>query len=168
MTSQSSARLALPFLIAGQAQKEVWHNEALALLDLAVQPSVVAVGLDTPPASPATGACWIVGATPDGAWSGQPHAIAGWTDGGWRFVPAQAGMRVWSRADAVDARFDGTRWTLGDLVGNRLVLGGQPMLEARQPAIAAPANGAVIDIEARAAIAAIRAALQSLGLIAAA
>lgn len=168
MTTQTSTRLGLPLLQAGQAQKEVWHNEALLLLDLAVQPSVVAVGLDTPPASPPVGACWIVGAAPTDAWSGQPLAIAGWTEGGWRFVPPQAGMRVWSQTDAADARFDGTGWTVGTLVGNRLVLGGETMLGARQPGIAAPANGSVTDSEARRAIAAILAALQSLGLIGAA
>ncbi|WP_010184834.1 DUF2793 domain-containing protein [Sphingomonas sp. PAMC 26605] len=168
MTLQTSARLGLPLLQAGQAQKEVWHNEALMLLDFAVQPSVAAVGLDTPPASPALGACWIVGAAPGGAWTGQANAIAGWTDGGWRFVPPQPGMRVWSHADGADARFDGTRWTIGTLTGNRLVIDGQAMLEARQPAIAAPANGTVVDVEGRHAIAAILSALQSLGLIAAA
>lgn len=167
MTMQTSARLGLPLLAAGQAQKELSHNEALVLLDFVVQPSVEAVGLDTPPASPAPGACWIVGAAPAGAWSGQAHAIAGWTEGGWRFVAAQPGMRAWSRGDAADARFDGAQWNVGIVTGNRLVLGGATMLGAVQPAIAAPANGTGMDAEARRAIVAILAALQSLGLIAA-
>lgn len=168
MSDQTSTRLGLPLLQPGQAQKELSHNEALTLLDVAVQASVEAVALDTPPASPDLGACWIVGAAPSGAWSGQPHALAGWTEGGWRFVPPHPGMRVWSKADGVDARFDGTAWTVGTIAGARLILGGFTMLGPPRPAIAAPANGGTIDAEARATIATILAALQTLGLIAAA
>lgn len=168
MSDQTSTRLGLPLLQAGQAQKELIHNEALTLLDLAVQASVEAVGLDAPPATPVAGACWIVGETPTGAWTGQAQALAGWTDGGWRFVPARPGMTMWSKADHVDARFDGVRWTVGTIVATRLVIGGFAMLGPPRPAIAAPASGGVIDGEARAAIEAILAALQTLGLVAAA
>lgn len=42
-------RLRLPLLTAGQAQKEVTHNEALLLLDLLVQASVQSAGLTSPP-----------------------------------------------------------------------------------------------------------------------
>lgn len=168
MSDQTSTRLGLPLLQAGQAQKELSHNEALTLLDLAVQASVEAVGLDTPPAAPLPGACWVVGAAPTGDWSGRALALAGWTEGGWRFVAPPPGMTVWSKADRVDARFDGSRWTIGKMVANRLVLGGFPMLGPPQPAIAAPANGSVVDAEARATIATILVALQTLGLISAA
>lgn len=168
MTDQTSDRLGLPLLQAGQAQKELSHNEALTLLDLAVQPSVEAVGTDTPPATAAAGACWIVGGSPTGAWSGQAQALAGWTAGGWRFVAPLPGMTVWSKADQVEARFDGTHWTVGTIVAERLVLGGFAMLGPPRPAIAAPASGGVIDAEGRVAITAILAALQTLGLIVAA
>ncbi|MGY2734807.1 DUF2793 domain-containing protein [Sphingomonas sp. UYP23] len=165
MSDQTSTRLGLPLLQTGQAQKELTHNEALTLLDLAVQPSVEAIALDTPPATPGPGACWIVGTAPTGAWTGQAHALAGWTDSGWRFVPSQPGMTVWSKADQTDARFDGTRWTVGTIVATRLVLGGFAMLGPPRQHIAAPANGGVIDAEARAVLEAILEALQSLGLI---
>ena len=42
--ADTSARLNLPLLAPGQAQKELYHNEALTLIDLAVQASVVTVG----------------------------------------------------------------------------------------------------------------------------
>ena len=42
MTLQTD-RFALPLLATAQAQKEMTHNEALALLDAVVQPVVVAV-----------------------------------------------------------------------------------------------------------------------------
>lgn len=168
MSDQMTTRLGLPLLQAGQAQKELSHNAALTLLDLAVQPTVEAVGVDTPPAAADPGACWIVGAAPSGAWSGQAHAIAGWTEGGWRFLPPRAGMRAWSLADGADAQFDGADWAIGTLVGRRLRMRGKTMLDARQPAIAAPANGVVVDTEARAALERILEALQTLGLISAA
>ena len=41
MSDDSTARLALPFLAPGQAQKELYHNEALSRLDLLVQTVVL-------------------------------------------------------------------------------------------------------------------------------
>ena len=73
-----TARSRLPMLEAGQAPKEMTVNEALARLDLLVQTGVVAVGIDTPPATPAEGQAWIVGGAPTGAWTAQPRALAGW------------------------------------------------------------------------------------------
>ena len=61
---------------------------ATAALDIAVQPVVEAVGVDTPPVAPLPGQCWIVGDAPTGVWSGQASALAGWTPSGWRFVGA--------------------------------------------------------------------------------
>ena len=40
VSEETTARLTLPFLQSGQAQKELTHNEALTLLDIAVQPVV--------------------------------------------------------------------------------------------------------------------------------
>lgn len=37
MNDQTTVRLSLPLLQVGQAQKELSHNEALTLLDFAVQ-----------------------------------------------------------------------------------------------------------------------------------
>ena len=40
MTTNDTPRWSLPLLAAGQAQKEMTHNEALSLLDLVVHPCV--------------------------------------------------------------------------------------------------------------------------------
>lgn len=164
--AETTPRLALPLLEAGQAQKELYHNEALALIDLALGAGVEAVGLDTPPSGPAPGQCWIVGAGPTGDWTGSAGAIAGWTAGGWRFVAPRAGLTVWSIADRLFAHFDGSAWTVGDLPAARVVIGGVQVLGAQFPAIPAPADGATVDAEARAALAAILAMLRGHGLIA--
>lgn len=166
MTDQSTARLALPLLQAGQAQKETSHNEALTLLDIASQAVVSAVGRNDPPVGPAPGACWIVGTAPSGAWSGHANALAGWTPGGWRFVSPREGMAAWSVADAAEARFAGAAWTIGALRGAGLTVAGLGVVGPRQPAVATPAGGGVIDVEARAALGGVLAALRAHGLIA--
>ncbi len=146
MIDQTTPRLSLPLLQPGQAQKEIYHNEALALLDLAVQPVVEATGRDQPPVAPQPGQAWIVGMAPAGAWAGQEGAIAGWTGGGWRFLAPLEGMQAWSRADAMPVRYAAGGWQRG-------------------PAITPPAGGGTIDSQARAAIAEIMAALAGHGLI---
>lgn len=162
----TTARLALPLLHAGQAQKELDHNEALALLDLAVQPVVEAIGLDVPPGSPAEGACWVVGDAPVGAWSGRAGAIAGWTAGGWRFVAPRAGLSAWCAGDGLVARHTGTEWSIGTARIARLFVGSDQVIGARGPAIANPLGGDSIDTEARGALVAVLAALRAHGLIA--
>lgn len=166
MSDDRSARLDLPLLQPGQAQKELYHNEALSLLDLAVQAAVVAVGINAPPASPAPGDCWIVGGSPVGAWSGAARALAGWTSGGWRFVRATEGMAVWSSADGARAVYSGGSWSVGTIRGQRLVIDGLTVVAAQRAAIADPLAGGTIDAEARAAIGAILTALRGHGLIA--
>ena len=69
--SDNSPNLALPYIQPSQAQKHVTHNEALRVLDVVTQLSVVDALGDTPPASPVDGVRYIVpvGGTSD--WAGQ-------------------------------------------------------------------------------------------------
>lgn len=163
--AETSARLAMPLLVPGQAQKELFHNEALAIVDMALQASVVAVALDTPPATPEVGQCWIVGPHPVDAWAGQEGALAGWTAGGWRFVAPVEGMAVWDGAAGQVARRSGGQWIAGILTGTGVVVDGRQVVGARQPGITLADGGATSDDQARAAIAAILAALRTHGLI---
>src|SRR3546814_18696274 len=87
-----SARLFLPLLAPGQAQKEITHNEALAQLDIITQAVVQAVGVDVPPASLAPGECRILGPSPEGSWSGMAHNLAGWTENGCSYVQTFNGL----------------------------------------------------------------------------
>lgn len=163
--SDTTARLGLPLLRAGQAQKEMSHNEALALIDLLMQPQIVAIGVNAPPTAPLAGQCWIVGTSPTGVWTGRAGQLAGWTEGGWRFVTPGEGMAFWLSEQAGFVRYSGGGWTTGRIVGTRLVLDGKPVVGARGAAIAVPAGGSVIDVEARAALATILAMLRGHGLI---
>ncbi|RYD23975.1 MAG: DUF2793 domain-containing protein [Lysobacteraceae bacterium] len=165
MSDDRTPRLALPFLQPGQAQKETTHNEALALIDLTVQASVVAVGTNVPPVAPVAGNAWIVGTAPTGLWSGQARAIAGWTSGGWRFVMPREGMAVWSVADGQVARFVTGAWITGVLAGSHVSIGGVDVVGPRRAAIPDPTGGTVIDVQARATILAILGCLRGHGLI---
>lgn len=144
--SDTTPRLGLPLLAAAQAQKEMTHNEALVLADMAMQAVVESIGLTAPPATPALGRCWVVGTAPTGAWSGHAGAIAGWTAGGWRFVAPFEGLAVWSIGDRRIARRTTTAWVTGS-------------------SVVAPTGGSVIDTESRVAITAVLSVLRLHGLI---
>jgi hypothetical protein len=164
--NDTSDRLALPLIAPGQAQKEMTHNEALTRLDIMVQPVVQAVAPASVPASPTLGQCWIVGVSAAGAWAGHDGALAAWTAGGWRFVAAFEGMTAWSIADAMVVVRRGAVWILGEVNARQIRVDNVRVLTARQPAIATPAGGTVVDGESRAAIGAILATLRTHGLIA--
>jgi len=128
--AERSSRHGLPFLVAAQAQKEVTHNEAIALIDLLLNAHADAV-LAEPPSSPQFGRCWIVADGGLGSWQGQAGAVAGWTAGGWRFVQVP--------------------------VGTSMRVGAVRMIRAEQgwtapPTVAVPSGGGIVDVEARAAI----------------
>lgn len=162
----TTARHKLPLLVPGQAQKEVFHNEALSALDMLLHAAVEAVGIDAPPPAPADGQSWIVGAAPTGAWTGHADAVATWTGGGWRFQDAVAGVSVVVRATRLRAEWDGAAWRTGEIVAAKMLVGGVQVVGDRQAAIPAPQAGRVIDAEARTAVAAMLAALRAHGLIA--
>jgi len=162
--TETSDRLALPLLNAGQAQKEIYHNEAIVRLDLLTQASAVAIGTEAPPADPAPGACWILGPAPEGAWAGRGGQIAGWTDGGWRFVAPFEGMRLWLSEAGGFALFTDGAWHTGEVHG-RLLVEGRQVVGPRTAGIAEPDGGPVVDAEARAAISAVLVVLRVHGLI---
>lgn len=164
--TNATDRWKLPLLAAGQAQKEMTHNEALALIDLMVQPAVIAMALDTPPDTPEPGDCWVVGPAPSGAWTGWALALAGWTAGGWRFAPAREGMSVWNRASGSAAWFRDGAWRDGELRGAAVSIGGRQVVGAQAAAIREPSGGDTIDTAAREAIGAVLTALREHGLVA--
>ena len=143
--TSASPRFGLPFLFAGQAQKEVFVNEAHALTDALLHPAIEGED-DDPPATPAEGESWLVGGTPTGAWSDHPGELASYQAGGWVFAVPRDGVRVLDRSTGQDIRYlDG--W--------------------QRPATPAePTGGTTVDTEARAAIADLVATLIAGGLLA--
>jgi hypothetical protein len=102
--------LALPFIEGSQAQKHVTHNEALRILDAAIQVAVLDLTRASPPSSPAEGERHVVASGATGAWAGHGNAIATWQDGAWAFLVPKTGWCIWSVADDVMFVFDGTHW----------------------------------------------------------
>jgi hypothetical protein len=147
ITTARTARLDLPYLFPGQAQKEAFVNEALARLDALVEATVLGERAD-PPAAPAAGDSYIVGPGPTGAWAGHAGAIAVWAESQWLLAAASEGWRVLDRASGSLAVYsEASGWL-------------------RVTAPPAPSGGGVVDQEARAALAAVLSGLQSLGIFA--
>lgn len=108
--SQSSPRLALPLIQPAQAQKHVTHNAALDRLDALVQLTLQAIDAITPPAAPAEGAAWALGAAPTGAWADEAGMIASFRGGGWLFLAPQTGWHAYVTGLADIRVYDGTTW----------------------------------------------------------
>jgi hypothetical protein len=163
--SEATSRFGLPFIIPGQAQKELFHNEALALADAILHPAVETEPLAAPPSDPQPGQSWLVAGGAAGAWGGRDGELATWTPGGWRFAGPVQGMLVWNKSSAIWLQWIGSAWHAGELRGSRLVVDGEQVVCARQPAVPSPSGGTIIDTEARAAVAGLIVALKSHGLI---
>lgn len=163
--TETSARFALPFILPGQAQKEAYHNEAVALIDVALHASVQEGPLATPPSGPDEGQSWIVAAGATGAWAGRADALACWTAGGWRFVSPVPGMLAWNIDQGYWLHWSGSAWIDGILTATALSIGGHQIVGPRLPDVPSPSGGTTIDSEARDAVDAIIATLKSHGLI---
>ena len=92
----TTPRQALPMLVAGQAQKEFFVNEAFARIDALLHPVVEGVA-STPPASPASGESWVVADPASDEWAGHAHALASWDGGQWTFCAPTEGLQVFDR-----------------------------------------------------------------------
>ncbi|WP_394270065.1 DUF2793 domain-containing protein [Qipengyuania sp.] len=140
-----TARFALPYLFAGQAQREFYLNESLARID-ALLHAVVQSEQAQPPGSPTTGQAFLIAASATGVWAGRGGQIAAWDGQQWTFIEPRAGMRVYENVSRTVLRY-GTAWE-------------RPM------AVANPQSGPIVDAEARAAIGQIIDALRKQGLLA--
>ena len=127
--------------------------------------AVEGLPLAAPPPSPAVGNCYIVGASPSGAWAGKAHHLAAYTSGGWRFIAPRDGLNAYVKSNGATAVYRSGAWVFGDLSGSQVSVDGTKVVGARGAAIANPTGGAVLDAEARAAIGLMLAALRQHGLI---
>lgn len=166
MSTTNSDRFSLPLLQAGQAQKELTHNEALALIDALLHAQVESMTLTTPPGSPIIGQCWVVASGGTGAWAGQDGRLAALTTGGWRFAAPRKGLRALCASDGKNYIHDGASWQPDAVRPDGVYISGNRIITSRQAAIADPTGGSVADTQARTAISLILSTLRSHGLIA--
>lgn len=103
MSDDATPRLGLPYLAAGQAQKHVTLNEALARLDGLVQTTVESRAVAAQPADPADGALYILPADATGeTWSGRPAGtLMRFEAGAWLALPAVEGGLAWIADEAL-------------------------------------------------------------------
>lgn len=110
--TDTTARLLLPEIAASQAQKHVPHNEALAMLDTLVMPTIISTQLSAPPGSPAEGDCYIPKATATGAWAGWENRIARYQDGAWTSYAPGTGWMVFAQDLGSMLVYSGSAWTV--------------------------------------------------------
>lgn len=108
-----TARMGLPLVQGGQAQKHVTVNEALQRIDALSQLVLASRSSASPPVSALPGETYAVPVGASGAWSGEEGRLAVYTNGGWDFVSPAAGWRAWIDDEGVDAVHDGSDWRAG-------------------------------------------------------
>ncbi len=140
----STPAIGLPYLVAGQAQKEFFVNQSLCLLD-ALQMRTVKASQSAPPAAAADGESYRIKAPASGAWTGREDRVAVRIAGDWHFIEPVQGTALFDQAaEAVIVFRSGWRVALA------------PPL---------PSGGTIVDAEARTAISALIAALKALGIL---
>ena len=142
--NQATSKWQLPFLIPGQAQKEVAVNEAFARIDSLLNLAIAGVSASAPP-DPHEGEAWLVSSGATGVWAGQSDKVAVCIGSAWQFYMPRPGMRAYNeQTGQYLCYFDVWRTT------------------SEPPS---PAGGGTVDVEARASIEAIIDALRNSGII---
>lgn len=142
--TSTTPRHDLPLLYVGQSQKELTVNETIVACDFLIDATIETV-VAASPSAPSPGQMWLVGANPAGDFAGESDSLAGWTESGWRFFKPREGMRVFDRSTSAFRVYR------------------QGWVSAAAPQ--APSGGSVIDVEARATLAALSDALKLAGIL---
>lgn len=163
--SLMSDRFGLPFLAAGQSQKEITHNEALLLIDILLHPVVENIAQAAVPDAPVAGQCWVVASGATGEWSDKENMLACYTSGGWRFLAPCKTMMVNATDNGRYYGYDGTEWALLPMQHDGYYVSGKKIIGGRAAAISPPDGGSVVDAEMRAAFVQLLLRLREHGLI---
>lgn len=105
-----TSRWNLPLLAAGQAQKEITHNEALLAIDRMLHLAVVTRTCNDPPYNATPGSTFIIGPAPTGAWRDFSAMVASSDGLGWTLTTPRSGCLAWICDEAVLAVFHGNCW----------------------------------------------------------
>ena len=98
------------------ARESGWNSGMdanLKLVDALLHLAVKSRALATPPATPADGERYIVGASPTGAWAGKSGQIAVRREGAWAFCAPKAGWLAYVEDEAVLTVFKASGWSAG-------------------------------------------------------
>ena len=140
----ATANLGLPYLYPGQSQKEFTFNEAMARLDILIDPNIEGERPD-PPDAPLAGQCWLIAGGATGAFLNHERELASWDGEQWTFIVPRPEMLLFDRSESRFLRYRAGEW---------LGLG----------APASPSGGAVIDVEARQTLEQILSCLKTFGI----
>lgn len=102
--------LALPMLMAAQAQKHVTVNEALVRLDGLAQLRLLSRSVTTPPSPVTDGEVYAVPTGAVNEWAGQDGLIAIGSNGGWIYATPGEGWRAWVADESAEMIFAGGDW----------------------------------------------------------
>jgi hypothetical protein len=158
-----SIRHGMPFLVAGQAQKEVTHNEALQAIDIKLHLGVASRSVSEAPETAVAGDAYIVPSGATGAWSGAEGSIAFFDGLGWIYSSPVSGSVAWIADEGCMVVWEGS-WSSGWPVSS-LIVGTRTLFGAPAVAINGPQGGAVVDGEARATLSGLLAALRDQGIL---
>ena len=142
--SNHTPRFGLPYLFAGQSQREFYVNETLARLDLLLHPVVEGTFVQ-PPEEATAGDVFLVDRDATGDWAGRDDSLAGWDGQQWTYAFPVEGLIVFDRTGGMKRSYR-NGWS--------------------QPApVTIPTGGETIDVEARLAIAELTEALRKLNYV---
>ena len=104
-------------LLENAATGEAHDSELRALLrglDGLVMPNVKGYLTNTPPASPASGDCYIIGAAPTGAWAGKAAYVTRWsaTAAAWEFYLPKNGWMLQANSARESYRYTSGAWEI--------------------------------------------------------
>lgn len=114
--SETTTHLALPYIMAAQAQKHVTHNESLTVLDTLVQLGVTSRSLTAPPVDPGEGDRFIVATGASGDWAEQDGNLVVYQDEVWVFYVPQTGWNAWVEDEKLSIIFDGSSWRIPETI----------------------------------------------------
>lgn len=106
----TTTNFSIPELAAAQAQKHVTVNEALRVIDVAMNLTVIRRDFTAPPGAPSEGDKYIPAATASGAWTGREDDVAAYVNGEWIFFNPAEGWRVYDQTTGELLIFDGASW----------------------------------------------------------
>ena len=107
---ETSSRFGLPYIMPGQAQKHVTHNEAIRALDALLHISVQARNIGSPPEAPSEGESYLIGSAPIGEFADKADYIARFIEGAWMYYAPVQGLIVNVENEALCVIWRGDDW----------------------------------------------------------